>query len=221
MSSSATAASISRFSRTSELGGAVAYRAPAGVARAEIREKGSRFLAIVEPAVNERGVRARVKAYQQEYSGASHVCWAWRVGLPPAEGRSDAGEPSGTAGTPMLQVLRGAELSDVLAVVIRWFGGVKLGKGGLARAYAGALQMAVGDVAIRQRRQVTTLHVSLPFRRVGDLKRLIHPPDVEMIEESYTDTVRVTLEVESRRLREVEEALHSFATKVEVAGNQR
>ena len=70
-----------------------------------------------------------------------------RVGSPAVEGRSDAGEPAGTAGTPMLQVLRGAELSDVLAVVVRWYGGVKLGKGGLARAYAGAVREALDDFA--------------------------------------------------------------------------
>ena len=103
---------------------ATAYRVAAGSAQAEIREKGSKFLALVEPVGDEVAVRDRIRACRQEYVAASHVCWAWRIGSPPREGRSDAGEPAGTAGTPMLQVLRGSDLSDVLAVVVRWFGGV-------------------------------------------------------------------------------------------------
>lgn len=202
------------------MGGSRAYRVPAGVARAEIREKGSRFLGFVEPATDEPDVRERIRAYQQDYSGASHVCWAWRIGLPPTEGRSDAGEPAGTAGTPMLQILRGADLSDVLAVVVRWFGGVKLGKGGLARAYAGAVREALEQLTIAERRPMTTLRVSLPFDKVGDLRRLIHPPVVEMVEESYSHEVAVTLEVESGKVDRIEEALRRFATRVDIAGNQ-
>jgi len=200
------------------LGDGAAYRIPASAARAELREKGSRFLATVEPAHDVESVRVQIKAYQQEYSDASHVCWAWRIGSSPTEGRSDAGEPAGTAGTPMLQVLRGSDLSDVLAVVVRWFGGVKLGKGGLARAYAGAVRDAVDALVIEERRPVVRLRVSLPFNRVGDLKRLIHPPTVELIEESYTEDVMVTLEVDLQMRQEIEEALHSFATSVKSAG---
>ena len=80
------------------------------------------------------------------YPTPPHHCWAWRLGAPPRERSSDAGEPAGTAGVPMLQVLRGAGLSDVLAVVVRWFGGTKLGKGGLARAYAAAVARGASRV---------------------------------------------------------------------------
>ncbi len=200
------------------MGGDSAYRVPSGTARSELREKGSRFLAILEPAGSEASVREQIKAHREAYSGASHVCWAWRIGSPPREGRSDAGEPAGTAGTPMLQVLRGADVSDVLAVVVRWFGGVKLGKGGLARAYAGAVRDAVEALKIVERRAVVRLRVSLPYDRVGDLKRLIHPPVVQAIEESYADGATVTLEVESRYVKEITEALDIFATSVEEAG---
>lgn len=200
------------------MSGARAYRAPARPHQSELRERGSRFLGIIEPARDEISVRAQIKAYQQEYRDASHVCWAWRLGAPPKEGRSDAGEPAGTAGTSMLQVLRGNDLSDVLAVVVRWYGGVKLGKGGLARAYAGVVRDAVEGLEIQEHRPVIRVRVSLPYDRVGDLKRLIHPPVVELIEESYTESVTVTLEVEHRCAEEVEEALNLFALSVESAG---
>jgi len=200
------------------LGGDSAYRVPSGTAWSELREKGSRFLAILGPARSEASAREQIGAYREEYSGASHVCWAWRIGSPPREGRSDAGEPAGTAGTPILQVLRGSDLSDVLAVVVRWFGGVKLGKGGLARAYAGAVREALAELRIVERRAVVRLRVSLPYDRVGDLKRLIHPPAVEAIEESYADEVTVTLEVERRHMEDVAEALNIFAITVEETG---
>ena len=194
------------------------YLVAAGRAQYELREKGSRFLAIVESGPDEESARARIEAYRQEYRDATHVCWAWRTGSPPVEDRSDAGEPAGTAGVPMLMVLRGADLSDVLAVVIRWFGGTKLGKGGLARAYAGAVKGAVETLPVAERRPRTRLRVSLPFSRVGDLKRLVHPPEVEIVEESYTDHVEITLEVDSERATEIGEAVEGFATRVVAAG---
>lgn len=195
-----------------------ACRVPVSRSRFELREKGSRFLAIVEPAVDQAAAREQIERYRQRYREATHVCWAWRVGLPAIEGRSDAGEPAGTAGTPVLLVLRGAGLSDVLAVVVRWFGGVKLGKGGLARAYRGAVRQAVDRLPTRQRRAVTRLRLVLSYDRIGDLKRLIHPPLVEMIDETYGEQVEVTLEIEQRYLAEIEEAVGQFATTVENSG---
>ena len=128
------------------------YRAPSGEAWAELKDKGSRFVAIVRPARNEAAAGAVLDELRGTYRDATHLCWAWRLGAPPRERSADAGEPHGTAGEPMLQVLRGAELSDVVAAVARWFGGVKLGKGGLARAYSGALQAALADLPSEVRR---------------------------------------------------------------------
>lgn len=195
------------------------YLVAVGQAQHELREKGSRFLAIVESVPNQESARARIKAYQQEYRAATHVCWAWRTGSPPVEGCSDAGEPAGTAGMPMLQVLRGPELSDVLAVVIRWFGGTRLGKGGLARAYAGAVKGALETLAVTERRPITRLRVSLPYARVGDLKRLVHPPEVEIVEESYAELAEIVLEVDRERAVDIREAVEGFATQVVVAGS--
>ncbi len=194
------------------------YRVPAEGAEAELREKGSRFLAIVEPVRDQDSVRARIKSFQQGYAGASHVCWAWRLGMPVAEGRSDAGEPAGTAGPPMLLVLRGADLSDVLAVVVRWFGGVKLGKGGLARAYAGVVRAAVDKLAVAERLRRAQLLISLPYERVGDLRRLLRPPQVEVTSESYGERVTMRLEVELACLEETEESLRAFAQVERMAG---
>ena len=192
--------------------GAAGYRAPIREARAEIRDRGSRFLAIVAPAASEDDAKAALEALEAEMPDATHHCWAFRVGPPHrtdtfVERSSDAGEPSGTAGLPILQVLRGSELSDVVAVVVRWYGGTKLGKGGLARAYAGATREAVEVLRTALRVPTVTLSVELPYDRLGAAKRLIQPPRVELRDEEYGAGVRLTLEVHESEREALEAAL--------------
>src|SRR6185436_14281682 len=142
--------------------GMASYAAPAGESRAEIRDKGSRFLAVIGPAADEAAAKAVLAALQREFADATHHCWAWRLGSPPRDRSSDAGEPAGTAGVPILKVLRGAGLSDALAVVVRWFGGVKLGKGGLARAYAAAAREALKALPVAVRAPTARIAVEIP-----------------------------------------------------------
>lgn len=176
------------------------YLAPAREARGELRDRGSRFLAVVGPAVDEEELRARLDALAAEMPDATHHCWAARLGAPPLERSSDAGEPSGTAGVPILQVLRGAELSDVVAVVVRWYGGTKLGKGGLARAYAGATREALAVLPVVRKVPTVEVDLELPYDRLGAVKRLIHPPEVELVDEEYGAEVHLRLAVhESQR----------------------
>src|SRR3954470_7989220 len=168
-----------------------AYAAPAGESRAEIREKGSVFLAVLGPAADETAARALLAGLEKEFPDATHHCWAWRLGAPPRERSADAGEPAGTAGMPILQVLRGAGLSDVMAVVVRWFGGTKLGKGGLARAYASAAREALRTLPVRSRVPIVRLTLRVPHEKVGAVKRLIHPPEVELETEEYGAEARL------------------------------
>jgi uncharacterized YigZ family protein len=161
------------------------YLVPARQATAEIRERGSRFLALVDAVGGEDEARAALARYARRYSDATHLCWASRQGWPPRERSSDAGEPAGTAGSPMLQVLRGAGVSDVLAVVARWFGGVKLGKGGLARAYAGVVRAALAELPTARHTQRARLVLAVPLHRIGAVKRLLRPPSIELESERY------------------------------------
>jgi uncharacterized YigZ family protein len=183
------------------------YAAPAGESRAEIREKGSRFLAGIGPAADEAAAKAFLAALERELPEATHHCWAWRLGSPPRERSSDAGEPSGTAGVPILQVLRGAGLSDVQAVVVRWFGGTKLGKGGLARAYAAATREALRGLPVSRRAPVARIAFEVPFDKVGAVKRLLRPPEVELESEEYGTAARLVLAVHEARLGLIGEAL--------------
>jgi uncharacterized YigZ family protein len=183
------------------------YAAPAGESRGEIREKGSRFLAWIGPAAEEEAARAALGRLTREYPDATHHCWAWRLGSPPRERSSDAGEPSGTAGVPILQVLRGAALSDVLAVVVRWFGGTKLGKGGLARAYAAAAREALAGLPTVLRVPTVRVTLEVPYEKVGAVKRLIHPPAVELEAEEYGERARLVLAVHAERREALRQAL--------------
>jgi uncharacterized YigZ family protein len=190
------------------------YLAPAGESRAEIREKGSVFLAVVAPAADEDAARAGLAALETELPDATHHCWAWRLGLPPRERSSDAGEPAGTAGVPILQVLRGTGLSDVLAVVVRWFGGTKLGKGGLARAYAAAAREAVQSLAVVARVPTVRVVLEVPYEKVGAVKRLIRPPEVALEGEEYGAVARLVLAVHEERREALREALADLGVAV-------
>jgi len=184
-----------------------AYRVPAGPVESEIREKGSRFLARVTAATDEEAAKGVVAGAEARHPDATHHCWAWRLGQPPLERSSDAGEPAGTAGMPILQVLRGAELSDVVAVVSRWFGGTKLGKGGLARAYAAATQEAMASLRVGRRVPTVRWVLELPYERLGAVLRLVHPPEVELVGERYGETVGLELRIHAEHRAEVEAAL--------------
>ena len=189
------------------------YLAPLASGRGELRERGSRFLAVVAPAADEAAAEAVLAALAAEHPDATHHCFAWRLGPVPRERASDAGEPAGTAGMPILQVLRGRELSDVVAVVVRWFGGTKLGKGGLARAYAAAAHLAVEELPVERRFERVEIALRLPYERLGAVKRLVHPPDVELVGERYGERVEVTLSVRADRRDEVAAALADLGLK--------
>jgi len=184
-----------------------AYRAPLAEARAEIREKGSVFLAVIGPAADEAAAKAHLLRLEKEFPDATHHCWAWRLGAPPRERGADAGEPAGTAGVPILQVLRGAGLSDVMAVVVRWFGGTKLGKGGLARAYAGAARGALQGLTTVARVPTVRLAIEVPYDKVGAVKRLLRPPEIELEGEEYGAAARLVLAVHEERRDALTEAL--------------
>jgi uncharacterized YigZ family protein len=179
------------------------YLAPIATARGELREKGSRFLALLEPATDEATARAALVAIAARHPDATHHCWAWRLGWPPRERAADAGEPGGTAGPPILRALQGAGVADALLVVVRWFGGTKLGKGGLVRAYGGAAREALTAAALVPRLLRREVEVELPYAHVGAVQRLLHPPEVELLAETYGAAVLWRLAVAPARLRAV------------------
>jgi uncharacterized YigZ family protein len=146
------------------------YLTLAGDAHAELEVKRSRFLATVRRVADEAAALALVAEHRRLHHSAGHSCSAFVIGPGQLLVRaSDDGEPSGTAGLPMLNVLTGAGLSDVAAVVTRYFGGTLLGAGGLARAYSGTVAVALENAALVRRRQLELFRVSMAPGQVGQL----------------------------------------------------
>jgi uncharacterized YigZ family protein len=166
-------------------------------AQAEIEVKRSRFLCTLSRVGDEAAARALVERLRKEHWDARHHCSAFVLGPPPrqVERSSDDGEPAGTAGAPMLDVLRGREVSDVAAVVTRWFGGTLLGTGGLARAYADAVRAAL-EVAGTLRRTLAREHLlTLDHADAGHIESELRARGTTVLGVSYDAQVELHLGV--------------------------
>ncbi len=158
-------------------------------ARTEFRHKieRSEFLGIAIPVASEEEFFDELHRIEKQHFDATHHCWAFRLraGEDVRARSSDAGEPSGTAGKPILVAIEAAGVSDVAVVVVRWFGGIKLGTGGLSRAYR---ETAAETLRLAQRldRYVyTRFRVVVPFDAFGIVYRLASPPDVVLQKETF------------------------------------
>ena len=164
----------------------------------EIRK--SRFLAIACPVENEAEAKARLAEVSDP--SANHNCWAWRIGQ--AYRFSDDGEPSGTAGKPILQAIDGQALDRTLVVVTRWFGGILLGSGGLMRAYGGTAALCLRAAAKTEYVERASLSVSLGFSDLALVKaRLAALPGLLIDEEVFHDSgARLFFRIPAERAEE-------------------
>ncbi len=134
----------------------------------------SRFICTLERVTSETEARAVIEGVRKQYWDANHNCTAWNIGDGGRFQRSsDDGEPAGTAGIPMLDVLRKREIVDVVAVVTRYFGGIMLGAGGLVRAYGGAVTDAVDRAGIVERRPLVSIRVQRPHAQAGQFEHAL------------------------------------------------
>ncbi|MAB52873.1 MULTISPECIES: YigZ family protein [unclassified Marinobacter] len=142
------------------------YPIPAGFLERETEIKKSRFIARVAPVSSRDEVKAWLEQARNDHPDARHICWAYQIGRPGAAAEAamnDDGEPSGTAGKPILSVIQHKDLGDVLVMVIRYFGGIKLGAGGLVRAYAGATEAVLSGVERVIQQPMSRVTVTMTF----------------------------------------------------------
>lgn len=174
------------------------YRTIAAAAEAEIEVKRSRFLCTLERVEDEPAARAVVERMRRQHWDARHHCSAFVIGPPPGqvERSSDDGEPAGTAGAPMLEVLRGQEVSDVVAVVTRWFGGTLLGAGGLVRAYGDAVRAGLDAAGTLERRLLRELEIELAHTDAGRVESELRARDVAVLGSSYAAAVTLRVGVD-------------------------
>jgi len=170
------------------------YIVPATETRTEITVINSRFITTAAPAFSVEQAKDFISRIRSEFSDASHNVPAFVIGHGSSTitHSSDDGEPSGTAGRPALAVLSGSGLGDIVLVVTRYFGGTKLGTGGLVRAYSDAVRVVLEVLPRAQKMKVHTIMVAIPYSWVERLRRLVENHHGQVIDESFGADVLVT-----------------------------
>jgi len=174
-----------------------AWYQPIERAQHEIKIKGSRFLAELIPVRTDDEIPGLLNEIRKREYTANHHCFAWRIGVGDDEvwRVNDDGEPAGTAGKPIYQVLVGSNLTNVLAVVTRYFGGTKLGKGGLIRAYGGVIQEALPLLKKRGYIPRVWLECQCDFEHANLVYRLVENYGARLVDQDYGDHVTIRLRI--------------------------
>lgn len=160
------------------------------------REKMSKFLAFAHPATTVEEAKAVIATYQKKYFDARHVCWAYMLGFERTNFQSnDNGEPSGTAGKPILGQINSFNLTDVVIVVVRYFGGIKLGTSGLIAAYREAARMAIEEGAIVERKVMKQITYTFPYLAMNDVMRLIKQVQPDILAQQFDNACSMTIAV--------------------------
>lgn len=174
----------------------------------EIDIRKSRFIALAIPVADRDEAMRELERLRAEHPGATHVCWALLAGG--QSGMSDDGEPSGTAGRPILEVLRHHDLDGVLAAVVRYYGGVKLGAGGLVRAYTDAIASALQNAQRVERIAQARLIVEVSYADETRVRHWIEQEQHTLADSRYTMTVRLTIQLPATALDAAREVLRDL-----------
>ena len=182
----------------------VGYERPAQVHRTEIVVINSRFITTIFPVETVADTKTHLQEIRAEMPDANHHVYAFRVGYGNSvtEGMSDDGEPSGTSGPPTLAVVRGSDLGDILLVTTRYFGGTKLGTGGLVRAYTDSAKTALETLPIEKKIPKTLLGMDLPYSFYEIIKRLIEQHNGKIEDEAFTGDVGLFVEFPNDEIEE-------------------
>ena len=160
--------------------------------------KKSRFVTLLAHTDGVEAARAFVQQVKNDHPDARHHCWAWVAGAPNDSqqlGFSDDGEPSGTAGKPMLAQLMGAGIGEITAVVVRYYGGIMLGTGGLVKAYGGGVQQGLKQLARMRKVPMQQFSLLCDYAQLSDIERLVQRYDGKITESQYLDRISLTLAI--------------------------
>ena len=184
------------------------FRTLAAPATGEFRDRGSKFLAFAFPIRNEADVRTYLDALRVQHPKAVHHCYAYRLGLDRNNYRAnDDGEPGGSAGRPILNVLYSRDLTNVLVVVVRYFGGTLLGVPGLINAYKTATMAALDEAAIIEQTVNETYRVRYPFEQMNEVMRLVKEQQLSVLKQDYDTACILDIEVRKSLVGSVLERL--------------
>lgn len=167
-------------------------------------EKRSKFLAFSHHVENTDDVKTILHEYRTKYFDARHVCYAYMLGAERNEYRTnDDGEPSGTAGKPILGQINKNKLTNILIVVVRYYGGVNLGTGGLIVAYRSAAELAISDSDIVSRKVEVLIKYDFPYIRMNDIMRIVKGMQARVISQEYSDNCSITLSIRKSMAEEL------------------
>lgn len=173
----------------------------------------SKFLAFAHPVTTVEEAMALVERYQKEYYDARHVCWAYMLGAERATFRSnDNGEPSGTAGKPILGQINSLELTDVIVLVVRYFGGVKLGTSGLIVAYRTAAAEALSNAEIVDRTVDVEYTFTFEYPFMNGIMKVVREMEARIVSQSYDMDCSMTLSIRKGKLDELKERIRKVVS---------
>ena len=162
------------------------------------KEKMSKFISFAVPVQSAAEAKEVVKQYQKEYFDARHVCWAYMIGASRTEFLSnDNGEPSGTAGKPILGQINSFGLTNIVIVVVRYFGGIKLGTSGLIVAYREAAADAINNAQIIECHEQTVISFTFDYLAMNDVMKVIKGVDLKLLNQEFDNDCRMTVSIRS------------------------
>lgn len=170
------------------------YRTIKNVARGLFTEKKSKFIAYAIPIQSLDDIKLELERYKKEYYDARHICWAYMIGADRLEYRAnDDGEPSGTAGKPILGQINSHELTNILILVIRYFGGIKLGTSGLITSYKSATIEAISNAEIIEKTVDLNIHFSFEYPFMNDVMKIVKDLEPTILKQEYNMDCHMTL----------------------------
>lgn len=172
--------------------------------KAIYNEKRSKFIAYAIPVRSAEDAKAELDKYRKEYYDARHVCWAYMLGAERTDFRSnDDGEPSGTAGKPILGQINSNSLTDILVLVVRYFGGIKLGTSGLIVAYREAAAMAIADSNIIEKTVDCEASFTFEYPFMNDVMRIVKDMDPDILNQKYDMFCEMSLQIRKSKYEEL------------------
>ena len=189
------------------------YKTIADVSEGLYTEKRSKFIAVALPVKTVEEIKEHLEVYQKKYYDARHVCYAYMLGHERKDFRAnDNGEPSGTAGKPILGQINSNELTDILVIVVRYFGGIKLGTSGLIVAYKAAAAEAIAAATILEKTVDDEVTVLFEYPFMNDVMRIVKEEEPEILNQSYDMDCSMTLRIRRSMMPKLRARLEKVET---------
>ena len=184
------------------------FKTVKGISQGLYKEKMSKFISFAEPVQSADEAKAVIKKYQNQYHDARHVCWAYMIGTERNEYlSSDNGEPSGTAGKPILGQINSFELTNIVIVVVRYFGGIKLGTSGLIVAYREAAAEAINAGEILECHEQTTITFTFAYLGMNDVMKVIKSEDLRIVSQDFDNCCTMTIQLDADKAEPLKKRL--------------